>query len=125
MERKHSTIGIISFIVAVVSIIGLIVSAVSAGSAAASLAGDPALESALETGALPEGAGGVIAAAAFMFLFVLTALIGAVLGLVGLFQKNRLKLFSILGLVFNSLIVFVIAAILIAGMLLAPALPGI
>ncbi|HZG58483.1 hypothetical protein [Paenibacillus sp.] len=121
---KHSKIGIASFILAIVSVIGLIGSAAVAGSMAARLAEDPALTSAIESGAMPEGVGGILAATGLMFFFIVTALVGAVLGLVGLFQKDRLKLFSILGLVFNAVLVAFVGILLIAGMLLGPALPG-
>ncbi|HZG74260.1 MAG TPA: hypothetical protein VEZ72_00255 [Paenibacillus sp.] len=124
MDRKHSGIGIASFILAVVSILGMIGSGIGAGVAVAGFADDPALLNGLETGELPAGMGGFLALIGLMFLFILTALVGAVLGLVGLFQKDRAKLFSILGLVFNSLVVLFVMVVMIVGMLAAPALPG-
>jgi len=124
MERKHSKIGIASFILAVVSVLGLIGSGIGASVTAAGFANDPAFLSGIETGQLPAGMGGFLAMIGLMFLFVVTALVGAVLGLVGLFQKERAKLFSILGLVFNSLVVLFVMAIMVIGMLAAPALPG-
>ncbi len=124
MERKHSKIGIASFILAVVSVVGMIGSAIGASVAAAGFANDPALLSGVAPDELPPGMGGLLAMIGLMFLFILTALVGAVLGLVGLFQKDRAKLFSILGLVFNGLVVLFVMVILVIGMLAAPALPG-
>ncbi|WP_309121020.1 hypothetical protein [Paenibacillus sp.] len=124
MERTHSRIGIASFILAVVSVLGIIGSAIGASVLAAGFANDPAFLNGVEAGVLPEGMGGFLAVIGLMFLFILTALVGAVLGLVGLFQKERLKLFSILGLVFNSLVVLFVMVIMMIGMLAAPALPG-
>ena len=124
MDRKHSRIGIASFILAVVSVVGMIGSGIGASVAAAGFANDPAFLSGVETGELPAGMGGFLAMIGLMFLFILTALVGAVLGLVGLFQKDRAKLFSILGLIFNSLVVLFVMVVLVVGMLAAPALPG-
>lgn len=123
-ERKHSGVGIASFIIAVVSILGLSGSVIAATAMAAAMAGDSIAISPDTVQELPEGMGGLLAVAGLMFFLIVAALVGAVLGLVGLFQKERLKLFSILGLTFNSLLVLVVFIVLVVGMLSAPALPG-
>ncbi|MCI3925186.1 hypothetical protein MO973_33745 [Paenibacillus sp. TRM 82003] len=123
--RKHSRIGIASFILAVVSIVGIIGSVVAASTMATSLAVDPAAVAPGELPEIDEGAlGGLLAVAGLMFLFLLSALVGGVLGIVGLFQKERLKLFSILGLTFNALLVFAFLLIFLAATLLGDILPG-
>jgi hypothetical protein len=123
MEKTHSRIGIASFILAVLSIAGMIGCVIGAVSTAALI--DP---TALVPGETPDisesGLGGFLAIAGLMFLFLITALIGAVLGLVGMFQKEKLKLFSVLGLTFNSLLVLVFLLIFIVITLLGPTLPG-
>jgi len=40
---------------------------------------------------------------------------GVVLGIVGLFQRKRKKLFSVVGLILNGLIILIIAALIIIG----------
>jgi hypothetical protein len=44
------------------------------------------------------------------------ALVGAILGVVGLFDPNRKKLFAILGLIFNGLILGLVLLLLVIGL---------
>lgn len=110
---KHSGAGIASFILALISIIGMAVALF----AAKSLAVPP------DEGA-GQAVGGFIAVAVSMFVFTVTALIGAVLGVAGTTRRDRLKLFPVLGLALNTLLVAVFVIALFAGALLGPALPG-
>jgi hypothetical protein len=124
-QPKHSGVGVASFILSLVSVIGTIGAFIAASMMASALAGDPTAAASGDMSHLDEGTlGRFIVVAGLMFLFVVTALIGAVLGLVGLFQKRRRKLFPILGLAFNSLLVLSIFLVLLIGIFLGPTLPG-
>jgi len=122
VERKHSKIGVASFIIAIVAILGMIATIVATTTMAASIAGG---SPASAPGELPAAnVGGFLAMAGLMFLCLVAALVGAVLGLVGLFQQHRLKLFSVLGIAFNSGLVLVFFVLLFAGIIWGPALPN-
>ncbi|WP_199615662.1 hypothetical protein [Paenibacillus alkalitolerans] len=114
-DKKHSGIGIASFIISIVSIVGLVACMVAIAAMFGGVMTDPA---ALNPDAPLPGNLGAIAAAGFgMFIFVILSFVGAILGIVGLFQKDRAKLFSILGTVFNSLIVGVFAVLFVIGLI--------
>ncbi|MUT64428.1 hypothetical protein [Paenibacillus sp. NEAU-GSW1] len=105
-KLKHSGLGIASFVLAIISILlgvlGIILSVVFV----AQLAGDPtSFLSETESGSIPEGAGSILAAVVLMFLGVGISFVGLILGIVGVFAKNRRKLFAIIGLVFNGVII--------------------
>lgn len=121
-ERKHSPVGIASFMIAAVSALGLTGALIGAASAAADLARD--MPQPPDPNVLPGGLGTLTVLGLSIMLLIFAALVGALLGMAGLFQKQRRKLFSVLGLVFNALIVFGFLLLLIAGVLLGPALPG-
>ena len=125
MPGKHSKLGIASFLIAVLSIAGMIGSAIAASNAALKLAENPNFDPAAvaAAGALPEGMAEVAGYSALVFFFVLTALVGGLLGLAGLFRKDARKLFSVLGLILNAGLVFLVVIIFVIGMLAAPALP--
>lgn len=126
IPRKHSGFGIASFILAVISIAGVIGSMIAASTMAASFVAETGTLAPGELPAVDEGAiGGMLATVGLVFLFIIAALVGAVLGIVGLFQKDRLKLFSVLGLTFNSLLVFGFLLLFLAITLMGPALPGV
>lgn len=101
-KRKHSGLGIASFIMAIVSVLGLI----GCFSAMAVLLGDMITDPAAinPEEALPANIGGLAAASLGLFASVFISFVGAILGIIGLFQKDRAKLFAILGTVFNALI---------------------
>jgi len=113
MERTHSRAGVASFVLAAVSAVGLIASFAFAAQAAPQLAANPEAH-----------LGSMLAVVGLMCLFIVTALVGGVLGIVGLFQKQRSRLFSKLGLSINAFIVAAVMALLLFGMISAPALPG-
>lgn len=125
MPIKHSKLGIASFLISVISVLGLAGSAAAASNAALQLAENPNFDpAAIASGdTIPEGLGEVAGYSALVFFFILTALVGALLGLIGLFQKDRRKLFSTLGLILNGGLVLLVLIIFLIGMLTAPALP--
>lgn len=49
--------------------------------------------------------------------FIGLTIVGFILGLVGLFMPDRQKLFSILGVVFNGLVVFGIVGLMVIGLI--------
>lgn len=117
MKPTHSRTGIVSFIIAVISIAGTVIALLLANDASASL-------SAVDGQTHDDHAvRGLFAAIGLMFLFFALSLIGAALGVAGFFQKNRLKLFSVLGLIFNALLAFLFVAVIFISALAGPALP--
>jgi hypothetical protein len=114
-QKKHSGLGIASFILALVAIIGIIGSVITMVVSVGSAISDPAAIN-------PENPsfaalGPAIAASFGMIISVVLSFVGAILGIVALFQKERAKLFSILGTVFNSLIVFGLIALFLIGII--------
>jgi hypothetical protein len=117
LERKHSRAGIASFLIAVISIAGTAAALWIANDASAALSageGQPHAE---------EAARDLLSAIGLLFLFFTLSLVGSALGAAGIIQKNRLKRFSILGLVFNALLAFLFVAIMFIAALAGPALP--
>lgn len=124
-KKKHSGIGIASFVISIVAVLGLIGCMVAVAAFAGNMIADP---NALNPEEAMGGDFAAIAAASLgMFVFVILAFVGAILGIVGLFQKDRAKLFAILGTVFNGLIVGVFAALFVIGIIIgftSPVDPG-
>lgn len=101
-KKRHSGLGIASFIMAIVSVLGLIGCFVAMAAMLGDAITDPAMINPEQ--ALPDNIGGIAAASLGMFAFVIISFVGAILGIIALFQKDRAKLFAILGTVFNALI---------------------
>jgi len=100
--RGHSGVGVASFVIACVAFITLLATSVSC---VANIDVD------FET--IEESVGAVIG-----LLFLLSIgllLIGVSTGIIGVVQSNRKKLFAILGLIFNLLMLLPIVAVLILG----------
>lgn len=102
--RGHSGLGIASFILALVTgllLFGLIMVAGAIG---------------MQNPEAMEGEKPMVMAIGLLFLSLLAmCLVGAVLGLAGLFQRDRHKVFPILGLVLNLGILLGVAALVIIG----------
>jgi hypothetical protein len=98
----HSGVGIASFVIACVA---FITSMITTMSCAANLDAD------LDVNSIPE-----IIGLLFMFCIGLM-LIGVSLGIIGVVQSKRKKLFAILGLIFNSIMVLPIIVLIILGLL--------
>jgi hypothetical protein len=104
MEQKHSGIGIASFITSVVASILLGLMVVIAG--------------AMEI-ATPGGLDEKTAAAMVLGLFIIALLVVDIvalgLGIAGLFQKDRKKLFAILGTTFSAATIIGILFLIVIG----------
>jgi hypothetical protein len=111
MPRNQSAIGIASVILFVVSVIGiLIIMLVSARNLSATDSANNIEQFYILIG--------------LIYFFILCALIGAVLGLVGWFQTGVSKRWAKMGLILNSLFVTAILLFVIIGALVSPALPN-
>jgi len=112
---KHSGLGIASFVIAIAAIIVSIISFVLLFAGVANLMtssnldvnslSDPnAVNDMMLSGELSGDMASLIGGSLLMFLSMGIAFVGGILGLIAVFQKNRKKVFSILGLIFNALI---------------------
>lgn len=90
-EQRHSGLGIASFIISIVSGMLIFIVIVIAGVMEVST-----------PGGIDENSAGAVMVGLFLILFVGTALVALGLGIAGLLQKQRKKIFSILGTVFSS-----------------------
>jgi hypothetical protein len=104
-EAAHSKVGIASFVMGLLVGLGELVLVVIAG--------------VMET-STPGGMDDKDPKVAILGLLLLgglfLALVGAILGVVGLFEKNRKRLFAVLGLIFNGLILGLVVLLLIVGL---------
>ena len=119
-ENKHSRLGIASFVIAVLSILGIILFFAIGFSVASSAVGpDPQSFDPNSIG--PDSP----LATTFFFLSllflasVLITIVGLGLGIAGLIQRRRKKLFAILGTVANGLIVLAVASLIVLGLALS------
>jgi len=113
--KKTSGLGIASLIIGVLSTIGLIAMVVIIGSVVADwmyLDSPPlSIEDFENDPNLMQLGGGILGIMATLFLMF----IGFILGIVGLFQKNRKKGFAIAGTIINGLFVVGFVLLLILG----------
>jgi hypothetical protein len=105
MELKHSGFGIASFVISIISGVSLFVVFGIAGMAEVSTPGglDENSEQAVMLGI------------AMMFFFVIS-LVAFGLGIGGLFQKERKKVFAILGVVFSAITALCTVALIAFGL---------
>lgn len=104
-KQKHSGLGIASFIVSIVSGILTFLLVVVAGVIEAST-----------PGGIDEESAGAIVLGLLLFAFLGMLLVGLGLGIAGLFQKERKKIFAILGTVFSSVIFLCTILIMLLGL---------
>jgi hypothetical protein len=102
---KHSGLGIASFAVALLIGAGLFMLILVAGVMSLRTPG----------GRMDEKAPLTMALGCAILVGVLGNLAGLVLGIVGLCQQDRKKLFAILGVIFNGLAVAAVAALIVLG----------
>jgi len=106
-EQRHSGLGIASFITGITSAVLMFLLIVVAG----------ALEASTPGGMNEESAAAVIVGL-FLILFMLTSVLALGLGIAGLFQRERKKVFPILGTVFSSFTVLGTILLVMVGMTL-------
>lgn len=104
-EQKHSGLGIASFITSIVSGILIFLVIVIAGVMEAST-----------PGGIDEESVGAVMVGLFLFAFLGAALVALGLGIGGLLQKERKKIFAILGTVFAAVSLVVTIFIMILGL---------
>jgi magnesium-transporting ATPase (P-type) len=106
VSPKHSGMGVVSFIISLLGFF-IFVCAIIAGGIIAMKNPDALSQ--------PSGASVVIGMLLLMGFFL--CFVGIGLGIAGLVQKDRKKIFAILGLVFNSSIFIGMAILMIFGLL--------
>ncbi|MGG4048497.1 hypothetical protein [Paenibacillus favisporus] len=97
---KHSGPGIASFVMGLVSLLGYIISAAAAGAIMA-----PYLEEGMLDGPNSNAILGLGVVGLLMIALVVINVVGTILGIVGTALKNRKKIFAIIGLIVNAVIV--------------------
>lgn len=98
--RKHSGPGIASFIISLVSLLGYIISVAVAGAMMSPLLEEGITDSPDSNTVLGLGVVGLI------FLTIIAAnVIGVILGIIGTVIKQRRKIFAVIGLAINAVIV--------------------
>ncbi|MEO0794829.1 MAG: hypothetical protein AAFX93_06695 [Verrucomicrobiota bacterium] len=108
MELKHSGPGIASFITSILGAVLIFATFIAAG----------AIETTTPGGVDEESPIAIVIGFAIIGL-VLAQIIAFVLGIVGLFQQERKKLFPILGTVFSGLFILGTVALVAFGMMLS------
>lgn len=103
---KHSGIGIAAFILSVVAGLLIFVLLVVAGAMEAS-----------NPGGIDEDSAAAVVVGLCLFGFLFLAMVSLGLGIVGLIQKGRKKLFAILGTIFSVCILIGTGFILLIGLL--------
>jgi hypothetical protein len=107
-EQKHSGLGVASFVTSVVSGILMFLLIVIAG-----------IMDTSSPGGMDEKSTGALVIGLFSFLFLGSSLVALGLGIGGLFQKDRKKIFSILGTVFSAVTIVGTISILLFGLAMA------
>lgn len=103
---KHSGLGIASFVLALLSGLMIVVVVVIAGVIEAST-----------PGGMDEQSGEAIAIGLSLFAFLGGALVSLGLGVAGLIQGGRKKLFAVLGTVFSGLALLFTLALFVIGLM--------
>ncbi len=104
-EKKHSGFGIASFAMALTFAIGLLALVITAG--------------VIETntpGGMDEESTTAIIIGLLLFAGVFAEILALILGIVGVAQSSRKKVFGILGICVSMLTMFCIAALMVIGM---------
>lgn len=107
-QMKHSRLGIVSFIMGLVIGLSEFAMIIIAG----------VLEI-TTPGGVDEQSPQVMLLGLVIIAGMLGALVGAVLGIIGLTERNRYKAFPVLGLAFNGLILLGVIALMVIGMTMA------
>jgi hypothetical protein len=108
--QKHSRIGIASFVIGLVSMFIFCLAIVLAfGYGLSITATNPSFQ-------VEQSNPTVLGLGLLLFSSPILSLVGAVLGFVAVFQKDKKKLFSVLGIVLNLLIMLAFCALLVIGL---------
>jgi hypothetical protein len=105
MNQKHSGLGIASFVTSIVSSVSLFLTFLVAGVLEVST-----------PGGLDEESAAAIVVGLCMFAFLFVALVSLGLGIGGLIQKDRTKLFAVLGTVFSACAFFGTIVLVLIGL---------
>ncbi|QYJ87901.1 hypothetical protein K0I73_01365 [Shewanella mesophila] len=105
MEMKHSGLGIASFVLSIVSMMLIFGLLIVAG-----------VIEATTPGGMNEESVEAVVVGILLFAFIGTALVATGLGIAGLFQKQRKKIFAILGTIFSLVTVVSTLALISFGM---------
>ena len=105
MDQKHSGLGIASFITSIASGLPLALIVILAGTIEA-----------LTPGGMDSQSPVAMAVGLAMFFFIFIGLVSIGLGIAALIQKDRKKIFAILGTVFSAVVVFGIFGLLLIGL---------
>ena len=106
MEAKHSGLGISSFVISTLTGVAMLVLIVLAG--------------VLETttpGGMDEESLAAVLIGLFMFAFLFIDLLAAGLGIAGLLQKDRKKIFAILGVIIAVATILLTMLLLVVGLM--------
>lgn len=109
---KHSGPGIASFVLSMVSLLGYIVSVALIGALIS-----PILNVDSNTVTNENMVQKLGVAVLVVILFILMNVIGLILGIVGVSLKNRKKIFAILGLILNGVILLSIASFFVISVI--------
>lgn len=123
-EDGHSRMGIASFVIAIVAVVAIVVLFVVAGFLTAQLSQGIDFQNATPQELQQDlqnspGFIGLALAGIGIFVCLLVSLVGFVLGVAGIVQGRRKRLFAILGSVFNGLVLLVFALLFLLGLLAA------
>ena len=115
-ESRHSKTGLTSLVIAIPTTVGIVVLfVIRAIIGASTLSGtDPQSLDPRSLQDSPAFAGFALVGLGFLVCLIMY-FVGPVLGLVGVFQRRRKRLFAILGTVANGLAVLVIVSLLVLG----------
>ena len=103
---KHSGLGIASFVISLAMAFFLFLIVLAAAVIATVTRGD-----------MPDTSPAAVIVGLVAVLGLFGCVVGIGLGIAGMFQKNRKKVFSILGLIINGLIVLGVFALIVVGSL--------
>lgn len=106
MEQRHSGLGIASFVLALI-----------AGALLLLLVGVAALLAAATPGGIDEDSPAVVVLGLMIFGGLFVAVVALGLGIAGLFQPRRAKVFAVLGTVFSALAIAGVGAVMTLGIL--------
>lgn len=106
-EQGHSGLGVASFVISLVAGIGLAVLILFAGVAESTTPGG------LDDGSVVAGVIGVL-----LLVMLMALVVALVLGIIGMTQRTRNKVFAILGTVFSSLALLGGVFLMLLGMVM-------